>query len=461
MTETSTPLDAAAWRQRLTDLIHEHQVPGAALGILHGGGIVDVAAGVLNKRTGVEATPDSVFQIGSISKVWTATLVLQLVDEGAITLDTPVSQVIPGLTLHDSEVAKTVTVRHLLTHTSGIDGDVFTDTGRGDDCLEKYVDQLAEVEQNHPLGVTWSYCNTGYSLLGRLVEVLTDKTWDAALRERVVEPLGLSATMTLPEEALLHRAAAGHVAESGQEPHVAPSWVLQRSAGPAGLIIARVHDLLAFARMHLAGGVTPDGTRILSAESARAMTDHQVDVPDPTELGDSWGLGWIREGWGETRLVGHDGSTLGQYAFLKLVPEHGVAVAVLTNGGHAAALAQQLFAEVFDQVAGLSAPEPFAPPENPPTLDLAPYCGSYARAGLETVVLERDGGLVLQLKLVGELAALSPEPEQELELVPVTAGQFAFRMDDDPVWHSAMFYEPVAGSPYVHYGGRANPRVAT
>ena len=78
-------------------------------------------------------------------------------------------------------------MRHLLTHTSGIDGDVFTDTGRGDDCLERYVALLANVAQNHPLGATWSYCNSGYSLLGRIIEKVTGSTWDAAMRERLFD----------------------------------------------------------------------------------------------------------------------------------------------------------------------------------------------------------------------------------------------------------------------------------
>ena len=74
-----------------------------------------------------------------MSKVWTATLAMQLVDEGKLDLDAPVADVLPELRLADADVAKTVTMRHLLNHTSGIDGDVFTDTGRGDDCVEKYV----------------------------------------------------------------------------------------------------------------------------------------------------------------------------------------------------------------------------------------------------------------------------------------------------------------------------------
>src|SRR5690606_7323509 len=111
----------------------------------------------------------------------------------------------------DPAVTAQVTMRHLLAHTSGIDGDVFTDTGRGDDCVARYVDALADVPQNHPIGATFSYCNSGYVLMGRVVEQVTGLSWDAAIRERLVVPLGLERTVTLPEEALLHRAAVGHV----------------------------------------------------------------------------------------------------------------------------------------------------------------------------------------------------------------------------------------------------------
>ncbi len=172
---------------------------------------------MLNKDTGVPATSDSLFQIGSISKVWTATLALQLVDEGLLDLDAPVAEVLPELRLADPDVTKQVTMRHLLTHTSGIDGDVFTDTGRGDDCIEKYVAKLTDVAQNHPLGATWSYCNSGFALAGRVIEKLTGRTWDAALAERILIPLGLKHTVTLPEEALLYRVAVGHVGEETDE----------------------------------------------------------------------------------------------------------------------------------------------------------------------------------------------------------------------------------------------------
>ena len=206
-----------------------------------------------------------------------------------------------------------------------------TDTGRGDDCLEKYVAALGEVAQNHPLGATWSYCNSGFSVAGRVIEKLTGQTWDTAMRERLFTPLGLTHTGTLPEDALLHRAAIGH---TGDNPVKAPVWGLARSAGPAGLINATVRDVLMFARLHLTGGVTRDGTRLLSEESAAVMASKQAELPDKHTLGDSWGLGWIRMGWAGRRLIGHDGNTIGQSAFLRVFPDEGLAVTLLTNGGN-------------------------------------------------------------------------------------------------------------------------------
>ena len=308
---------------------------------------------------------DAVFQIGSITKVWTATVVMRLIDDGRLELDTPVVEILPDLKLSSPEMTKGVTIRHLLTHTSGIDGDVFTDTGRGDDCLEKYVEQLAEAPATHPLGATWSYCNSGYSLLGRVIEKLTGQTWDAAMKELLFEPLGLTRTGTLPEDALLHAAAIGHVS-GGESPVVAPVWALPRSLGPAGLITATVADVLAFARMHLAGGVAADGTRILSEKAAAEMTTFQTEVPDKYLLGDSWGLGWIRYDWHGRRLIGHDGNTIGQAAFLRVLPEAGLAAALLTNGGNAHDLYEDLYGEIFAELAGVQIQDPLVPPADAP-----------------------------------------------------------------------------------------------
>jgi dipeptidyl aminopeptidase/acylaminoacyl peptidase/CubicO group peptidase (beta-lactamase class C family) len=462
-------LDVTHWQQRLARLAEKHRVPGAQLGILRLGAdgspdeLLETAYGVLNVRTGAPATTDSLFQIGSITKVWTATVAMMLVDEGLLELDGPVAEVLPELRLADPDVTKSVTLRHLLTHTSGIDGDVFTDTGRGDDCLEKYVDVLGEAGQNHPLGATWSYCNSGFALLGRVIEKVTGQTWDQAMRERLYAPLGLDHTVTLPEEALMFAAAVGHDEQDG-ELVPAPAWQLPRSIGPAGLVTSTVADVLAFARMHLTGGLTADGTRVLSEESAAAMAAHQADLPDKIVLGDSWGLGWIRFGWDGQRLIGHDGNTLGQAAFLRVLPDPdnggGFAVTLLTNGGQTRDLYEDLYREIFGELAGVELPERFAPPAEPVAVDIAPYVGVYERASVRMDVEEGPDGPLLRTTLTGPLAALVPDPVEEHPLVPVGPALFAVKPPEAETWAPVTFYELPTGERYLHFGVRATPRVS-
>jgi dipeptidyl aminopeptidase/acylaminoacyl peptidase/CubicO group peptidase (beta-lactamase class C family) len=457
-------IDAAHWQRRLTTLARRHGVPGAALGIMRmrpgsEDEQVQAAFGVLNADTAVATTTDSVFQIGSISKVWTTTVVMQLVDEGLLDLDAPILQVLPELRLMDAEVTAQVTMRHLLTHTSGIDGDVFTDTGRGDDCLEKYVELLLWEAQNHPLAATWSYCNSGFVLAGRVIEKLTGLTWDAALRERLFEPLGLTRTGTLPEDALLHRAAVGHVGDTGDGPVRAPVWTLPRSVGPAGLISSSVADVLSFARMHLSEGLAADGKRVLSAAAVEQMASHQAKLPDEHTLGDSWGLGWIRMGWDGHRLIGHDGNTIGQSAYLRLLPEQGLAVTLLTNGHNTRDLYADLYREIFAELAGVAVPAPLEPPAAPVPVNLDRHLGTYERSSVRMEVLKGEQGAVLRSTITGPLAELVPDTVEEYPMVALEQDLFLVRAPESSSWMPVTFYELATGERYLHFGVRATPKV--
>ncbi|MCA1221995.1 serine hydrolase domain-containing protein [Streptomyces sp. 8L] len=452
--------ERAHWQRRLTELAERHQVPGAVLGIARGEQTGVAAYGVLNEAAWITTTRGSLFQIGSVTKVWTATLVMQLADEGILDLDAPVVEILPELRLADADVARQVTMRHLLTHTSGIDGDVFTDTGRGDDCLERFVGQLDEAAQNHPLGATFSYCNSGFVLAGRVIEKLTGMTWDRALRERLCAPLGLEHTVTLPEEALRFRTAMGHDAADGQPPRPVPVWGLPRSQGPAGLITATAEDVLAFARLHLTGGIAPDGTRLLSERAMQAMTERQVELPDALTLGDSWGLGWIRFCWDGHRLIGHDGATLGQAAFLRVLPEQDLAVTLLANGGAAKDLYRDLFAEIFAELAGVTMPEQPQPPDVPVRMDVRRHLGRYERAGTRIDIIESSDGWRLRHTTTGPIAHLVREPVLETALVPVSDNQFLVQYTDSSSWIPVTFYSLPTGESYVHHGMRATPKVS-
>ncbi|MEU7863243.1 serine hydrolase domain-containing protein [Nonomuraea sp. NPDC049141] len=435
---------AGAMGHRLAELIAEHEVPGAALAYLHEGEVHEFAAGTLNKDTGVEATPDSLFQIGSVTKVWTATLLMRQVERGRLTLDTPVAEVLPEFRVADPEVTKAVTVRHLLSHTSGIDGDLFLDTGRGDDCVEKYVEACADLAQNHPLGATQSYCNSGFTIAGRILEKLEGKRWDDVLREQIVEPLGLTHTWTLPEDVLRFRAAMGHV-----DGRTAPVWGLMRSAGPAGLICSRPADVVAFARAHLEGGLLAD---------PRAMWEPQVDIPNPYALGKQWGIGWILDEWDGHQVISHGGNTIGQHAMLWAVPDTGTIVCVTANGGHSGAFTHAVATELFAELDGLTVPARLGPPETPVQVEVEGYAGVYERAGFRTTLTVRDGDLWMYGEATGALAALQ-EP-MEMKFVPVDEVTFVGRRAGDPEWMSAVFYRLADGSPYIHVGARATPKIS-
>ena len=461
-------LDAGHWQERLDAIAAGHRVPGAVLGILRmrpGGGeeLVQAAYGVLSNRTGVEVTTDSLFQIGSITKPWTATLVLRLAEQGRLDLDGLVADVLPELKLADPQAMRRVTLRHLLTHTSGIDGDIFTDTGRGDDCVQRYTALLSQAAQHYPPGTTWSYSNSGYVLLGRVIEQITGTTWDASLREHVSGPLGAGPVCTLPEEAILHRAAVGHWdPKEGAEPEPVGLWQLPRSVGPAGGIITTAAVVLAFAKMHLLGGVAGDGARILSAESAAEMAAWQVDLPDKHYKGDSWGLGWIRFGWDGRRLIGHDGKTLGQTSYLRMLPEQGLAVVLLTNADTGTALFVDLFREIFGEVAGLRTPEPLRPAEPDVEVDFRPHLGRYEREGYTFEIFELDGKPHMRLTLSGALAAYEDRTVFEFELRPVDASgdRYVVYIEEAKNWSPATFYVLASGDRHLHFQLRATPKVA-
>jgi CubicO group peptidase (beta-lactamase class C family) len=464
----SPDMDAAHWQHRLEELTERYHVPGAVLGLLRlgeraGGGASDervtVAAGVLNRATEVSATPDSLFHIGSITKVWTATLVMQLVDEGLLALDAPLRAVLPALRLSDQALAERVTMRHLLCHTSGIDGDFMPDTGRGDDCLKRFVAEVVPAPVVHPLGAMFSYSNSGFSLAGRVIEELTGDTWDAAVRTRLVARLGLEHAVTLPEEALRHRTALGHFT-TGAAPTPAPTWQLPRSWGPAGTVSASAGDLLTFATLHLRGGTTLDGRRVLSASSTAAMCDHHVAVPPSSSAADSWGLGWARFDGDGVRLIGHNGGARGQSAYLRLLPARGVAAALLTNGGATTDLSYELLNEVFAELAGVRLPSPPEPAGVLPPPEAARHVGTYRRTGCFIEIGQRrDGRLTLRDTPTDGFEQFSSTSTEELDLEWVRDDIFAARTASARYWEPMVFRRLPTGQRYLYRGSRATPMI--
>jgi CubicO group peptidase (beta-lactamase class C family) len=464
MTSTGSLKDLeGALQARLDQLAADTGVVGAVVAVQQGDKTVSAATGLTNVRTGQPVTTDTIFQVGSITKVYTATLVMQLVDEGLVDLDQPVASYLPDFTTADKSAAATVTTRQLLSHTSGMDGDVFDDFGRGDDCIEKYVAGMSTLAQTSPPGAFFSYCNSGFVLLGRLVEHFRGMSWDAALRKHLLTPLGLTDTVTLPDEAILRPVAVGHLGtgENGAQ-QVAPIYHLTRALGPAGVVTAPAAEVLAFARMHLNDGAAPDGTQVLSPASVKAMRELQVRMDDPLTLGDGWGLGWILYTLGNPPVIGHDGSTIGQQAYMRIVPDHDLVIVLLSNGGGMGALFEKLVRPLLRELVGAELnglPEP----KTGVDVDVTPFLGIFERAGVHTTIRrDDDGKLWIESKPTGPLAAALPA-EPPRELLPLDETTLITAESDPRIGrHITMkFLEPSeAGFRYVHAGARATPRVS-
>ncbi len=451
----------AWWEERLPALLDQYEVPGAAVAVDLGGEVVAHGAGVLNLSTGVEVNTDTLFQIGSITKLWTATLVMQLADEGLINLDAPIRSRLPEFRIADESAASAITVRQLLNHTAGFEGDIFTDTGRDDDCVEKYVATLGDVPQLFSPGQLFSYNNAGYCVLGRLVEVVRGKPFGTCLHEHLFTPLGLTHAAHGADDAILHRTAVGHLRPTPEDPmQPAPVWSLAPSNSPAGSMLAmRPQDLLAFARMHLDGGRAGDGTVVLSEATAKAMREREVELPRLGVMGDAWGLGWeIFDGAG-TGVIGHDGTTIGQAAFLRLVPEHDLAVTLLTNGGKPIGLYREIVGHVLRELADVGLPAMPVPAADPQPVDAGRYVGTYNSRLFDNTVTQ-DGERRIWVECVPK--GLAAEMGMETTTVELVAfdGDTLIAKEQEHGFHQP--YAFVGGAPggpaqFLHTG-RADRR---
>jgi len=418
-------LTAEEFAELVHDVAQRHAIPGLSAAFDRGGEVHRAASGVLNVTTQAGVGDDSVFQIGSVTKVLTGTLVMQLVDEGRIELDAPLRRYLPDLRLAGEPASDAVTIRRLLAHASGIVGDVFLDTGRNDDALALYAERCGDLPFLTEPGAYFSYCNSGYNLLGRAIEVVTGEPWARRLRGRLLAPLGIVAAVDA-EEAVRLGTAVGHVVDADGQTALTPTTYLPRSGDPAGSRLAMSpSSLLAFARMHLRDGVAPDGTRLLEAATARAMRELVIPLPVDIAGPSGYGLSWqVYDAW-RPRAVGHDGATIGQSAFLRLLPEWDVAVAMLANSGSGPS--GKAFDELLRAVLGAlgEAHIPTKPVADLNlTFDAARYAGIYQTYMSHIVVNANGGGALTATVSMRNNESIGDLPDYQLVLTPIDEGRF-------------------------------------
>jgi len=439
-------------QDELTKRATELGVPGAAAGVLCAGEEQQAFHGVTSIENPLAVDEHTLFQFGSTGKTYTATAMMRLVEQGVVDLNERVKTYVPELRLQDKDVEENVTVLHLFNHTAGWSGDVLDDTGRGDDALAKYVELLANVPQETPLGKAASYNNAALSLAGRIIEKVTGKTYEQAMKELIFTPLGLDDTFFFLNDVITRRFVVGHTTEDGAL-KVARPWALPRGGNPAGGMSATVGDLIKWARFHLG-----DGKPLLTKESLDRMKQPTFEMRG-SALGDFVGIAWFLRDIDGVRVVEHGGNTIGQNCGFQMIPERDFAVVVLTNGGeNASVLEEGLVKWAFENYAGVVERDP--EPVKRTGAALAEYAGRYETIAVVCHVSVSDGGLSVKAEVKPEVWAQvsegDPPDEPPMPLGFVGEDGDGYVVSDGPSkGMKGYFARNDAGEvDAVHLGGR-------
>jgi len=398
-------------------------VPGAAIGVLADGEVATQGFGVLDLRGDEPVTAESTFRIASITKPFTATLALYLSLSGLLALDEEVAGPVAGLT-----------PQHLLSHVGGFEGEAgdLARFGEGDDALPRLVAELAAQPQLVPLEEVWSYCNAGYWLLAQFLADRAGATYEQALADWVLSPLGLGNTGFGTPQATGHEPI--EPGGSTQEP-VEVGYPRARNA--SGGLVSNVGDLLTFARFHL--------------ESPETEILRRPVVDTPT--GD-YGFGFALERVGELELWGHAGDYGGFRSLLVLEPDSGFAFAGLANAERGRSALEQILDDVLERLLGTRR----VPPETVPlpAAELALLSGRYGHSELELELRAEGHRLAFAAvevdRVTGARTAQPPMHARSL-------GDRLFAVEGDGE-HARFDFHPRVGEPrFVRFGSRLAPRL--
>lgn len=411
----------AELEEKVKELAKEFNVPGVAVGIYCAGQAEYVYHGVTSIVNPLPVDGKTLFQIGSTGKTFTATAMMRLVEQGKVKLDELVRTYVPELKLKEADVAKQVTVLQLMNHTAGWNGDVFDDTGDGDEALARYVELLATREQVSPLGSTFSYNNAAVALAGHVIEKVTGKTYEAAVKELVFEPLGLKDTLIFPNEVMVRRFAAGHIVRDDKLEVVTP-WHMPRSSNPMGGISSTAPDQIKYAQFHLGDGRNADGEQVLTRASLDLMKQPTVEFNTGNK--GEVGISWLMRDINGVHLVGHGGATVGQMSAFQTIPAEDFAITVLTNAAKGGELHGKLVKWALQAYVGVVEPdEPEPLPLN--AAQLAEFAGTYSTEAVVVKISVDGDRLVINIEEQPEVVATlykgvqpPPQPSRFAKILP-------------------------------------------
>lgn len=368
-------------------------VGSASLSLRGPGQSFDLVAGLADPRGGTPVTPDTLFHIGSVTKSLTAELVRDQIRAGRLTDQTALTDAAPETRRIAGLAGRHVTIEQLLSHTSGIDGDVLFDAGRGRDVLRRFISRVDRLEFLFEPGGYFSYANFGYGLLGRVVELAGGRPYETALAESLRDRHGLARFALKPEEKARFRLALayedGRPVPAGPHSNLASGTMLAMAPGDLALWgLAQVDD--------------------------REMSRQVVATPSALRYR-GWGRGFMLFDHGAEPVFGHDGGTAGTASFLRIAPSARAAWAFSATGPRTVALYRQLEPHLRAGLGMAPARSP-EPPGSPPPERLDAYAGRYQRHGM-TFDLRSTEAHDLTLEVSGDYA---PTPFSGARLRPLT-----------------------------------------
>jgi CubicO group peptidase (beta-lactamase class C family) len=398
----------------------ELHIPGVAVGVTFQEKTFTTGFGITNINHPLEVDDCTLFQIGSITKTFVGTVVMQLIERGELDLDTPIRTYLPDFAVIDERASATVTIRQLLTHTAGWVGDWFpNDLGHGEDAVARYVASMVDTPQLTPPGQVLSYNNAGFNVVGRIFEVIRGKPFSRIMQEALFDPLEMSHTYLLPWNLMTHRFVVGHEVID-EHPSVAQPWSIGRASSPAGGIVTNVRDMMNYAQFQLGDGMF-NGKRLLSTASLRQLHAPQVSYTPTHHVALTF---WVDERRSAS-AIWHSGGTVGQISRLTLVPSHDFAILLVTN----AVTGRQLTPPVTDYALEhyLGIPTPKAPRKEMMPSTLQEYTGEYSATLTAASVLAQDEMLMIRRRSLGGFPTKDTPPKSP-ELTPSVRYRF---YDDD------------------------------
>ncbi|WP_394620025.1 serine hydrolase domain-containing protein [Lentzea sp. JNUCC 0626] len=365
-----------------------NDVPGAQLAVWCSGQAAEFEFGEERHGSGRAVRRDSKVPIGSITKTFTATLLMVLVSDGDLGLDEPIVEHLPELRRALGPIADVLTARHLLSHTGGLHAEVVPPSAGGGAALASSVTDLVQEP-----GAGFSYSNAGYALIGRLIEVVTGMTWAEAVQAILVKPLGIDLAFVAGPESSSASTASGHTVNRALSLVRPVEQDLMSVEAPAGGLAASAADLVELAKMHLTprhGGIDPG----LVDPDHLAEMRRPVPGAVPFGLADGWGLGLALFQGDGAGWLGHDGTADGTSCHLRLDPESGTVVALTANSATGSALWNDLLPEL--RAAGIDIAEDAPAVESRPQTPIPSDCtGTYVNGDIAYCVVVRDDELHL------------------------------------------------------------------